>query len=311
MIGARVRAPQWLNDALSWAAGTRVRILGERSGQPHVLLLPRAPARPGRTVAKRYVDDSGAMAAASMQCVRAGLAALDRPTLAVPEAAAWHTRARVLEQSATHGRPLLTLLRSPSWREAAVAAARALACLHALPGRGRVTTIADHLRELVRPAPAVTAAAVPALASRILAVERALLSHTWNDPPAPVPIHRDAHARQMTLDGPRVWIVDWDLYARGDAALDVANFAVYVHTHVPGRGRAARKVFLEAYGAIAPGPMARLPTYTALTYLRLVSKVCRLRHPGWRRRADLYLGRAEAALATREVQGRAPRTSNR
>lgn len=299
MIGAHVGAPPWLDDALPGTVGARVRVLGERDGRPHVVLLPGDSARSAPVVAKHYADDSGATAATTMQIIRAGLATLDCPPLAVPEATAWHPRARVLVQSVSRGRPLLTVLHSPSWRQAAVAAARGLACLHALPGQtGRVTSLADHLHELVHPAPSITAGVVPALASRILEVERALLSHAWIDPPAAVPIHRDAHARQMTLDGSRVWVLDWDLSACGDAALDVANFAVYLHTHVARRGHAARDTFLETYGALTPAPMARLPIYTALTYLRLVSKVCRLRRPGWPRRADRYLARAEAALAS-------------
>jgi Phosphotransferase enzyme family len=298
VIGRHVRAPQWVDDALPWAAGSRVRVLGERDGQPHVVLLPRQDEGATRTVAKHYTDHSGAAAATAMQLVRTGLARLDAPPLAVPDVGAWHARARVLEQSASRGRPLLPLLRSSTWRQAAVAAAQALACLHALPRTaGRVTTPADHLRELVHPAPAITAALMPASASRILAVEEALLAHTWPETPAAVTIHRDAHARQMTFDGSRVWLLDWDLSASGDAALDVANFAVYVHTHVARRGRAARDTFLEAYGALAPAPMARLPIYTALTYLRLVSKVCRLRRHGWSHRARRFLARAEEALA--------------
>lgn len=298
MIGASRRAPPWLQDALPWAAGTRVRVLGERDGRPHVLLLPRGPAYPNNTVAKQYGDDAGSTAVAAMRFVRTGLASLHRAPLAVPEVTAWLPRARVLVQSASPGRPLLPLLLSPSWRQATAAAARALACLHALPtGRGRATALVDHLRELVHPAPVVTAAAVPALATRILNVERVLKAHVWADPPPPVPIHRDAHARQMTQAGSRVWIVDWDLFARGDAALDVANFAVYLRTHLGRRGPAAADAFLDAYVTIGSDVAPRLPVYVALTYLRLASKAVRLRRPGWRRRAGVCLGRAEDALA--------------
>jgi hypothetical protein len=44
--------------------------------------------------------------------------------------------------------------------------------------------------------------------------------------PEPVPrgIHRDFYADQVIVDGPRLWLIDFDLYCAGDPALDAGNF---------------------------------------------------------------------------------------
>jgi aminoglycoside phosphotransferase (APT) family kinase protein len=44
--------------------------------------------------------------------------------------------------------------------------------------------------------------------------------------PAPKPcgIHRDFYPAQVLVDGPQLWLVDFDLYCHGDPGLDVGNF---------------------------------------------------------------------------------------
>lgn len=41
---------------------------------------------------------------------------------------------------------------------------------------------------------------------------------------APGSIHRDFYADQLLIDGPRVYLLDFDLFCRGDPMLDVGNF---------------------------------------------------------------------------------------
>ncbi len=156
--------------------------------------------------------------------------------------------------------------------------------------------MSDHVAQLIHPRPDHVAGAVPALGPRIRAVASAL--RRWQDAALPVvvPIHRDAHPRQMTLDGPRVWLVDWDLAARGDAALDVANFALYLRTRLAHDGDGAAAAFLAACRARGGDVADRLGAFTACMALRLVCKTWRLRPPGWQARMAALLTRAERAL---------------
>ena len=290
-------APEWAAALKSVSSGGAARVLGVGPEGPNVVAL-QAHADPGAwVVAKHYRDDSGAGAAAAMTALRHALARLDDPPLAVPQVLAWNDRRRVLLQSLAPGRPLLDELHSTRRRAALRAAGRALACLHRTPARvGRLAGMAEHLAQLVRPHPDVVALDLPAIGDRMRAVTAALVGLPASPDVPPVAIHRDAHPRQMFFDGPRVWIVDWDLYARGDAALDVANFAVYLRTHLARGSDAAAADFVEAYLGAGTDVSARLPRFIALTYVRLIAKHARLRRPGWHARVRVYLDRAERAL---------------
>jgi Ser/Thr protein kinase RdoA (MazF antagonist) len=47
--------------------------------------------------------------------------------------------------------------------------------------------------------------------------------------PAPTTtIHRDYYADQVLVDGPRLYLLDFDLYCRGHAAIDVGNAAAHL-----------------------------------------------------------------------------------
>jgi thiamine kinase-like enzyme len=72
-------------------------------------------------------------------------------------------------------------------------------------------------------------------------IERRLGAH------APCPCHNDLLAANFIHDGRRVWIVDWEYAGMGDAAFDLANFAVN-----NGLGEAGDQALLEAYGGRDP-----------------------------------------------------------
>ena len=290
--------PDWAASLKGVSNGEAARVLGVGPEGPNVVALP-AGADPGAwVVAKLYRDHSGAGAAAAMTALRRALARLDEPPLAVPRVLEWNAGRRVLRQSLAPGRPLLEELHSTRRRVALQAAGRALACLHRTPLRvGRVAGMAEHLNQLVRPHPDVVARELPEIGHSLRAVTAALAAGSpSSDVARPVPIHRDAHPRQMLIDGPRIWLVDWDLYARGDAALDVANFIVYLRTHLATGAAAAAADFVEAYVCAGTDVTARLPRFVALTYVRLIAKHARLRRPGWHERVRIYLDRAERAL---------------
>lgn len=259
-----------------------------------------------RVILKHYADTAlGSTAERAMRAIGGALHDIPDAPLQVPVLHEWSSTSGVLVQSVARGEPVLPLL-STSRRTGVInAVARALACLHTLPVRvGSVAGMREHVRDLIHPHPSLVWYDRPSLRVRIEALLVAL--HAWREwGPTPghaarhrsQPIHRDAHARQMFLAAEQVTIVDWDLYARGDPALDVANFAVYVRTHLGRAGMSAEAAFLDAYARLDETVMLRVPAYTALTYLRLVSKAHRTRAGAWSARARTFLERAERALS--------------
>lgn len=87
-------------------------------------------------------------------------------------------------------------------------------------------------------------------------------------------VHRDLHDKQLLLDGDDVGLLDFDLLAAGEAALDLANLLVHLELRsLQGsisteRARLLAEALLEGY---APGPavLARLCAYAAAARLRL------------------------------------------
>lgn len=292
-------APRWL-AAVPDAAGYRyLRILGSQHGVPHVLGLARQRSSGGADiVVKRCGIARGDVAAAALAAVGRGLSGRPNAPLAVPRVVAWHRRQAALCLTAAAGlpvRPLLDTARRPATLDAV---ARALACLHSLTLRtGRATDLDDHWRDLVPAGWQAAADGRADLAARVRAGVAALRRHAAAQPPTPrVPIHRDCHARQMFLDGNRVWLVDWDVFARGDAALDVANFAVYLRTHLV-NGMDAASAFRDRYAAHGDAAvLERTPRFEALTCLRLACKAMRLQPAGWIATATRRIAEAERAL---------------
>ena len=283
--------PLWVRRACPDLSAPRV--LGARDGAPHVI---GGETAAGPVVLKRYRRSECADAARRMRRVHRAVGAAGTTALAVPALLACDAASGVLTQRLAPGRPLLPLLEGSARPRGLRAAADALAALHHCGATlGRVTTLADHIVDLIHPHPRVVGRQLPAFASRLRAVVAALAAHPRPGRASCAPIHRDAHARQMLLDGARLWLLDWDLAAMGDPALDVANFRVYLRTHVA-RGDDAAARFLDHYVRHDPAIDARLPPYEALTCLRLACKAWRLRQPGWRQRLATLLAAAEDRL---------------
>lgn len=291
MSGASVAGPAWVRRARPDLRD--LSVLGRHGATPHVVA---GTAGSARVVLKRYRPSTGAAVATTMRRLRRALSTQADERLAVPAVLRYDASTGVLTQREAPGRPLLPLLTAARRQRGLAAAADALAALHRCRTTlGPVTTMADHVRDLIHPHPSVVARALPAEGPRIRHLVRALLAET-EAPPVVTPIHRDAHARQMLLDGRRLWLVDWDLAAMGDPALDVANFALYLRTHLDG-GDAAAATFLARYARHDPSIAARLPIHAALTSLRLACKAWRLRPAGWQRRLGGHLAAAEQQLS--------------
>lgn len=159
------------------------------------------------------------------------------------------------------GRTLTDLL-APAGDPAPFAAAgAALARLHASRAAApRTWRLADEAAVLAD-ALARAAAARPDLAPRLGALGAALAPRLAALPPAasPVLLHRDFYPDQALWDGARLTLIDLDLHASGDAAIDVANFLAHVDEHALRHHGAATAcaaqcdAFLVAYEAEAPG----------------------------------------------------------
>jgi aminoglycoside phosphotransferase (APT) family kinase protein len=151
------------------------------------------------------------------------------------------------------------------------AAGRAIAALHAIrPAELRVCTAADHLVDLIRPHPADVAEALPQLAPRI----ESLLAR----PPIDVDeadiavVHRDLHLGQLFRFADRVALIDWDLAALGDPALDLGNLRAYLRTRSHAAAPRLWSAFVTGYDRPLPSQTA---AYESLMYLRMASKAFR------------------------------------
>jgi aminoglycoside phosphotransferase (APT) family kinase protein len=88
-------------------------------------------------------------------------------------------------------------------------------------------------------------------------------------------IHRDFHPGQVLIDGERLYLLDLDLYAAGDPALDVGNFLAHVTEFSlrtfgdPGRLAGCEETLKERFLASSPSVSARsIEIYKTLTLAR-------------------------------------------
>ncbi len=210
-------------------------------------------------------------------------------------------------QAHVPGRPAADLLTpgADPWPAARVGAA--LAKLRRLgPSTARRWTLRDELVVLER-ALAEGAAAAPSLPTAALAEAAVALAGAMPEP-APSPAHRDFHPEQALIDGERVWLIDLDLYAMADPALDAGNFVAHlIETGVRLHGCAAALdahagAFLAAWAADGPlDAPGRVPAWTTLALARCAAIAAA--RPSRRHAAALL---AETALERFAALGSAP-----
>ncbi len=145
--------------------------------------------------------------------------------VSVPEPLGVIPRFRMWLQRWVQGTLSGTLLAGPD----GVALARRIAeAIHKLHRAGvpteRSHTMADELRILHESVPRV-ATLRPELGPRLERILKAC-DRLGTSVPAPKPcgIHRDFYPGQVLVDGPQLWLIDFDLYCRGDPGLDAGNF---------------------------------------------------------------------------------------
>lgn len=174
-------------------------------------------------------------------------------------------------------------------------AGTALAALHSLPVvAGPTVGLAQCLADLVRPHPGVLAAGLADLGPQVGALLVAVLDAEPSAPPAR-PVHRDVHLRQLLDDGRRTSLIDWDLAAQGDPALDVGNLVASLRSK--GVEEPAIEAVLDGYASEdRTGALGRLPVYEAFTYLRLACKRYRMHGRVVRPEVERLLDAAERVL---------------
>jgi hypothetical protein len=145
--------------------------------------------------------------------------------VAVPEPVGLIPKFQMWFQRWVRGTPSGALLAGPDGVVLARRIAEAIRKLHraGVPTE-RSHTMADELRilhECVTRVETLRPELGPRLGRILKACERLGASV-----PAPKPcgIHRDFYPAQVLVDGPQLWLVDFDLYCHGDPGLDVGNF---------------------------------------------------------------------------------------
>ena len=168
------------------------------------------------------------------------------PIAVIPELGLWLQR-KIAGVSATQG------LAAANGVALARRLAEAAHKLHraAVPAR-RDHTMADELRILHDrlQAVAVQRPDWAARLERLLAACARIAAATPLSPPQRRGIHRDFYPDQVLLGGDRLYLLDFDLYARGDPALDIGNCIGHI-TEQAVRTRADPRAFADREAALA------------------------------------------------------------
>lgn len=164
-------------------------------------------------------------------------------------------------QDLVPGRPVAEFLIPGAATTPARQAGAALAHLHATPpATERIWTMTEEVKVLER-ALSSARARLPNHAMTLGTISDGLRQAALSLGPAPtVGLHRDYYQDQILIDGSRSWIIDLDLYARGDAAIDIGNFLAHLDElglRIHGDASvldAHSKAFLAGYHDIRPSP---------------------------------------------------------
>lgn len=153
--------------------------------------------------------------------------------ISVPQPLAYVPEMRMLVQASAPGRRLDELSLDGPIHSPVLRSAEALAWLHRSRTLGRAQlkpyTLADELRGLQDYA-ARLAVLRPDARPAVQTLHAALLDWAAMLPPAAqsTALHRDFYYSQVLFDGPHLYLIDFDLLAWGDPAIDVANFSAHL-----------------------------------------------------------------------------------
>jgi len=209
----------------------------------------------------------------------------------VPRPLAYVPEMRMQLQERSPGKTLNELIVETNVKPLVQMAARGIAKLHrtSAPPEMRPYLLDDELQSLARFAKTLTQVR-PQSASEVARLHDALRTWAAQLPPlpAPVPVHRDFYYSQLLFDGSRLTLIDFDLFALGDPAIDVANFTAHLYflglESVGNWDALAHEAnrFMVTYTRFYPVDSAfwqRCAFYQAATFFRLIKVVAR--RPGW------------------------------
>lgn len=288
------------SDSYAWNAEVLARVTNERTVIRYTVYDPHGRSEPAtrrQFVGKFYADETGQKTFETMRAIGSALS-VGKPILAIPPAIYYDRRRRFLVQEFVQGTPFGDLLDRAEFADYFRLAGQALAVLHSQDlVEGKVKWIGDHVAELIRPDPAELYRRYPEYRERIEVLLDRLQTREaeFGGSIETSPLHRDFHLRQLFHGNRRVWVVDWDTFARGDPAFDVAYFVVYLKTHLQAmQCSAAADAFLNGYFATRPRSiLERTPMYEAFNYLRRACRRFRLRDHRWEEQMRRMLARIE------------------
>lgn len=202
-----------------------------------------------------------------------------RDQILVPEPVGVVPTLNMWLQRKVAGIPSIDLLSQDKGVRVAQQIAEALYKLHRHgPVPRRQHRVGDELRILETALNAVIQGH-PRLRSRIQGVLEACRQQAAAIPPAAErPIHRDFYPDQVMVDGSRLFLLDLDLYAHGDPAVDVGNFVAHVHEYAlrrhgdPDALNGPAGHFVARYLSLNDdASLAAIEAYTTLSLARLIA----------------------------------------
>ncbi|MCA9218100.1 MAG: aminoglycoside phosphotransferase family protein [Planctomycetales bacterium] len=260
-------------------------------------------------VAKHYGDRSIRPVAEAMQYVQDGIDALKLKVLRIPRLLRVDKLHSVVIQEFAAGVAFAALPNSDDFLNASYLAGEALAELHSIPiWPGRVMTLRDDVRDLIRPEPSQIAKKFPRFAETLdqwnAFMQHAIFSHEF----VPAVIHRDFHLRQCFVLGNTMEVIDWDDAVVGDPAFDVGYLISYLKSHMSDTfAEKAIHEFAKGYSVRGDTSVfSRVRIYRAFNLVRRSARRLRLRDANWESQVREMLTNLQAELDIRGYFGFAP-----
>ena len=257
-------------------------------------------------IGKFFSDNSGQQTYQFMQALQSIFSEMPVPPIInIPHAYVYDLNCQILVQEYVAGKPYRDLVEGRNYRKYFRLAGRALSFFHSqdIPP-GKTKHIGHHLRELIHPQTKIFCEALPQYKNCVSELIKTMkkIEQGWHQKIKVSPIHRDFHLRQLFYRKSHVCLIDWDLFAKGDPALDVGNFLVYLKTHLSDEKLPSIESFLEGYFTDASSEISkRVYLYKSFTYLRLACKCLWLKNNGWKERADKMLRLSEKSLLDKSI----------
>lgn len=268
---------------------------------------PRAASDAAVTlVGKSYADERGQQTFQVMRELSRTLAQQPEPNvLGIPQALFYDAGLRLLAQQRVAGVPYRDLLDRPDLAVYLRLAGKALSTLHNQNlALGHEVWLRDHLADLIAPHLHALCEQAPEYRARVEALIEVMADRerAWQPTTIVGPIHRDFHLRKLLYAQGRAWLVDWDLFARGDTALDIGSFIAHLQLQLATQHKRAIGAFINGYFEERPLVLLeRVPLYAAFTYLKLACRRFALREPRWDEHVRDLLQRAETCLVTNTI----------